>query len=649
MHLDRLWPSWNKEWVKRALAVALFVPAVQIPLACSTPDPAGDEGSSASADASTVSTSDTTDSQEGEGEATGEADSGESGETGDDTGCTPGALGCECATGNTCATGNSCIDGTCEPPSCGNGVVEGDEECDVGDANLDTGVCKTNCEAETCGDGFVGPNEGCDDMNDVPDDGCDACILATCGDGIVNVGEECDDGNEVETDSCLSNCRDAVCGDGEILDVPGTVGDEECDFGASDGSTNTNGDGNACRNDCVYTTCGDGYVGGPEVCDDGNQDDTDACNNNCQLPTCGDGVVEGAEDCDDANTNSNDACVNCRDARCGDGVVWNTEGGSEACDDGDANDNNDCTNACATATCGDGIVWDDGSGVESCDLGPNNGADGEICGVTCAPQYCGDGQVGPGEACDDGNANNSDDCLDTCELPTCGDGYTWDEGSGDEQCDNGQDNGVSPDVCRADCKLTTCGDGYFGGVEACDDGNNEDGDGCTAACSEVELCYSFGLSGVDDIPCPSGREYWCGTPSQLGGDHCSQATALGFAVPACKGNDPAQAVLEISLEPNYPIGMSYDSPTDCTVDGALCDSVVLSTPGTNEAPSWAFAFNGAEGCGEGLWHRPEVFESLPPQIPPICTFDMRPAVWTQSAGGDRGWCTQLVDPSAGGN
>lgn len=63
--------------------------------------------------------------------------------------------------------------------------------------------------------------------------------------------------------------------------------------------------------------------------------------------------------------------------------------------------------------------------------------------------------------------------------PVCGDGYL-DSG---EVCDDG--NRVAGDGCRADCKgVELCGDGLVDSVagEQCDDGNTTPGDGCDAAC-----------------------------------------------------------------------------------------------------------------------------------------------------------------------
>jgi cysteine-rich repeat protein len=70
----------------------------------------------------------------------------------------------------------------CEPepndPICGNGTVEGTEQCD--DANTTSGDgCNASCTLEVCGDGVVQTalGEQCDDGNTNPFDGCDRCIL----------------------------------------------------------------------------------------------------------------------------------------------------------------------------------------------------------------------------------------------------------------------------------------------------------------------------------------------------------------------------------------------------------------------------------------------------------------------------------------
>jgi len=132
------------------------------------------------------------------------------------------------------------------PPVCGDGIVEGAEQCDDGN-NVDGDGCQSDCQLPICGDNIVDTGEQCDDGNTVDGDGCQAdCQLPYCGDSIVDPGEECDDGNNVNGDGCENDCTVTpapVCGDGIVN------GSEQCDDG-----NNVNGDG--CENDCTFTPTG---------------------------------------------------------------------------------------------------------------------------------------------------------------------------------------------------------------------------------------------------------------------------------------------------------------------------------------------------------------------------------------------------------
>ncbi len=232
--------------------------------------------------------------------------------TGDSTG--------ESATGDTGETETS-LDSSGEPVTCGDGIVEGDEECDDSNTDADDG-CSDSCAiedgwscegepstcAEACGDGVVTVSEACDDGNTDADDGCDdTCAVEDgwvctddapstctpeCGDGVLTGPEACDDGNTDADDGCSDVCE--VENGFDCTEEPSV---------------------------CV-STCGDGLVASDEVCDDMNLDPGDGCSDLCEAEsgwdcmgepsmcttTCGDGLVAGAEACDDMNVMAGDGC-----------------------------------------------------------------------------------------------------------------------------------------------------------------------------------------------------------------------------------------------------------------------------------------------------------------------------------------------------
>src|SRR3989344_5921117 len=98
-----------------------------------------------------------------------------------------------------------------------------------------------------------------------------------------------------------------------------------------------------------------------------------------------------------------------------------------------------------------------------------------ICsaGACICDAVCGDGIPDPGEDCDLGPLNGQ---------------FAYDPETGvprfipsayADLCIEWQ--------CNPDCTTPRCGDGYEGNTcgEECDDGNNADGDGCSAYCTEV--------------------------------------------------------------------------------------------------------------------------------------------------------------------
>ena len=160
-----------------------------------------------------------------------------------------------------------------------------------------------------------------------------------------------------------------------------------------------------------------------------------------------------------------------------------------------------------------------------------------------ARQACGNGQLDPGEGCDDGNTLSGDGCSSKCavegfwppcgiggcvNMPRCGNSFV----TANETCDDG--NTVSGDGCSADCQTIEpgwhcrlpgaacapiCGDGILKGSETCDDGNTVDGDGCSLYC----LTEPGGVCAMVDSGIDSGcQQPYCGDGIMSGAEECDR-------------------------------------------------------------------------------------------------------------------------------
>ncbi|MEM8609207.1 MAG: hypothetical protein AAGF92_19045 [Myxococcota bacterium] len=466
------------------------------------------------------------------------------------------------ADGTTCMDGAStgvCQAGVCVVSSvCGDGIVEGGEGCDEGANNVTgEGNCLPDCSGfQVCGDGAGNGDEVCDDG--VNDGGPMECLSCTsfqiCGDGSVTGTEACETNETVNcqtlgggfiggTADCNGTCEafdtsacttELNCGNGNV--DPG----EACDDGINDGGE---GECLACQS---VQTCGDGAAEGTEVCDSGasNGSGEGACLGDCSgVQSCGDGVPNGTEACDDGNDNGggDGFCLSdCSGTQtCGDG----TQNGTEVCDDG-INDGgaDECLPGCGSIqTCGDGTqngteFCEQGDAVACTSLGGGFLGGTASCDATCAAwdistcttsSDCGNGQIDPGEACDDGtNDGGEGECLACGGIQVCGDGNA----EGTEACDEGASNGSGPGVCVDDCSgVQLCGDGVQNGTEACDDGANVGGDnGCLPGCVGLQVCGDGSVNGTetcDDGVNDGGEgECWACVSLQTCGDNVAEGT-----------------------------------------------------------------------------------------------------------------------------
>jgi cysteine-rich repeat protein len=398
---------------------------------------------------------------------------------------------------------------------CGDGALDANEQCDLGNANGPLPArCSASCALNVvCGDGITDPGEQCDDHDTSSGDGCSArCTLeSVCGDGAQEGVEQCDDGNLSSGDACNPNCRLPMCGDSNV-DVQ-TPFLEQCD----DGLNNSNVGGATCSTLCtINARCGNAKIEPGERCDDGNVLSGDGCSSSCQVEgQCGNGSVDGAEECDPANAQSQcggHACTSiclCSNY-CGDGRL----GGQEQCDDGNTTAGDRCRADCTAELCGDGVP-DTG---EQCDDGNDDPTD--KCTNGClVVAICGDGVLDPGEACDDHNRVSGDGCSSTCRAEalsgSCGNG-SIERG---EQCDDG--NLTAGDGCSAVCRLEggVCGDGTLNLGEQCDDGGKASGDGCDGSC-RFEGCGD-GVQVLDEE---------CDDGNRTAGDGCDESCSIEFVL-----------------------------------------------------------------------------------------------------------------------
>lgn len=194
-------------------------------------------------------------------------------------------------------------------------------------------------------------------------------------------------------------------------------------------------------------------------------------------------------------------------------------------------------NACA----GNNGVWDVSEG------GDFTGADAYASGAgfSCAlleqmayVHYCGDGVFWPNstEQCDSGG--DAEDCDMDCTPAACGDGYV--NAAAGEECDQGSSNSDSlRNGCRTTCRVAFCGDGVVDSNEACDDGNQLAGDGCSKSCSIDEVMSGANQGGGGSASATEGSAGTAGALAANAGDDgsagapatqpLSKSTTLGSA------------------------------------------------------------------------------------------------------------------------
>jgi hypothetical protein len=269
-----------------------------------------------------------------------------------------------CQFGSPCVFDDDCTSGLCTSgrcaANCGNGIPEGPERCDDGNADA-CGTCNSTCSGS--GPGATCPVDmGCASDADCQSGSCfDGLCVAVCGNGLQEGAETCDDGNA----SSCGTCDELCGGDGDGPTCPvGTT----CKM---------NGDclRGSCSGGLCVPVCGDGFVDPGVVGEEGE-------------------VVVPSESCDDLNSLS---CGTCNATCSGAGTGSTCLGGTGCKSNAD----------CASGTC-----------------------DGGTC-----TNVCGNGDVEPGEACDDNNTDSCGTCNPSCDLVSPGSDCPFGTGcASDDDC-----------------------------------------------------------------------------------------------------------------------------------------------------------------------------------------------------------------------
>ncbi|CAE7214372.1 psiR [Symbiodinium sp. CCMP2592] len=219
----------------------------------------------------------------------------------DEDGC---SSNCQAEAGFECLGGGLTLPSTCIP-ICGDGYEVFGEGCDDGNQNPWDG-CDQFCQVEqgyhctrapkpgqtgaasacspTCGDGLLNGEEECDGSYSplpgntteppVPCSRCRLLAVDVCGDFRRGPTEQCDDGNNASGDGCSSSC------------------DVETGWSCSQGPSHLSpgvAPGDTCR-----AICGDGIVVSTEACDDGNLRGDDGCTGDCRVEALFECFLPGA-------------------------------------------------------------------------------------------------------------------------------------------------------------------------------------------------------------------------------------------------------------------------------------------------------------------------------------------------------------------
>lgn len=427
--------------------------------------------------------------------------------------CNDGAQNC----GETAVdTGGAC--GTL----CGNGTIDGTEECDG--SQFGGRTCVT--------EGFQGGNLTCSPTCTIS---TSSCTNQTCGNNVKEGSEACD-GTDLGGKTCVTQGFQsgtlACNGTCTAFNLAACVcAPDQCRPGGNGACTNQSNatcgrNGTACvacgaGTTCTTATgtcdpiaaCGNNTIEGSEVCDgtalngqtcvtQGYAGGTLTCNasctgyvtSSCSMQWCGNGIREGGEQCDGGDLNGNTCSTQ--------GFASGSLGCTGICQF------NTSSCLCAVGQCRSGGVCVDGTSQTQCgsQSGCNNCGNPAInvcnngqCKPVCGPTECrnASGNCVPGNLSN--QCGSGEEACTNCSPGTCSGGNCSLCGNGvidvGEQCDSANLNGQ-----------TCTSQGYTGGTLACSPT-------CTFNTTSCTACTSDSQCAAQNKVCTAGKCVTCTNPS----------------------------------------------------------------------------------------------------------------------------------------
>jgi len=400
---------------------------------------------------------------------------------------------------------------------CGDGVVEGAEDCDPMEPNPG-GCCAGDCS-------FKPGTSPCNNLN-----ACDGPDQCDGGGNCVSVGPvlDCDDLDECTSDSCDPGigCQHTnntnPCDDSNACTASDQCSGGSCQSGSA---VNCN-DGNICTDDFCDPGSGCVNTHNTASCDDG---DSCTINDGCSNGSCSGTSLSGSE------------------GPYGDGTCL------DECDnDGDGKTDSadsDCVPACTiNADCDDGLYC---NGVETCDVGGSNQCRSGTLVVCNDGQYCNGTEI-------------CNEAIDSCEsgtFVTCTDGQYC---NGIEACNEATNS------CDAGTPITCDDSQYCNGIETCNEATDSCGAGTPIDCDDGQYCNGTEACNENTDSCDPGAYIICDDGNGCTDDNCSETIDSCDFIPN-DSNCLDDGVFCNGAEFCDTINGCASSGDPCSGNGTICD------------------------------------------------------------------------------